>query len=67
MKISKEKMAQMSRQVEDQKDVIISKENAIENLLSRMDELANSLINKNNEINNLKNEINSIKNEVRKC
>jgi len=65
MKISKEKMAQMSRQIEDQKDVIVSKENAIENLLARMDELTNSLTSKNNEINNLKSEINSLKNEVK--
>jgi len=63
MKISKEKMAQMSRQIEDQKDVIVSKENAIENLLARMDELTNSLTSKNNEINSLKSEINSLKNE----
>jgi len=63
-KIYKEKINQLSKQLDDQKEIIRSKDNAIENLLARMDELTESLAGKNDEITALKTEISSLKTET---
>jgi chromosome segregation ATPase len=62
-KIYKDKINQMTRQMEDQKEVIKSKDNAIENLLTRMDELTAALTSKNDEISTIKYELTNLKEE----
>ena len=60
-KIYKDKINQMGKQMDDQKDIIKSKDNAIENLLGRMDELTDSLTLKNQEIGHLRKELQAMK------
>ena len=63
-KIYKDKISQLSKQNEEQKELLRSKETTIENLLARMDELMESISTKNNEINSMKEEMWSIKADV---
>lgn len=53
----------MTKQVEDQKEIIKSKENAIENLLTRMDDLTAALTQKSEELANMKREL-SMKDDI---
>lgn len=64
MKIYKDKISEMSKEIEDQNGIIQSKDKTIENLLTQMDILTTSLADKNKEVNSLKEEVNFLKSGV---
>ena len=63
-KIYKEKIEHLNKQLETQKDIIKQKETAIDSLLTKMDNLANSNQEKNSQITTLKNEMKLLKEQL---
>lgn len=61
MRLLKEKVAQSSKQIEEQVEVIESKNIAIENLLFKMEKLTDSLTQKTNQVTELQEEIEKLK------
>lgn len=55
---------QLTKQIEDQREELKAKDNTIESLLLRMDNLTQTVTSKNNEMILLKAEISSLKDEV---
>jgi predicted nuclease with TOPRIM domain len=63
-KIYKDKIAQMAKQLDDQKEINKNKDNTVENLLARMDELSAALAAKNSEISSLRTEVSKLNEEL---
>ena len=57
-------MNQLNRQVETQRELLKGKENQVEELLNKLDDVAKSNQTKADEINSLKQDIKSLKEEV---
>ena len=61
MRVLKEKTAQQQKQIDEQVEVIESKNIAIENLLFKMEKLTDSLAQKTNQVTELQEEIEKLK------
>ena len=63
-KIYKDKVNQLNKQVETQREILKEKENQVDELLNRLDDVAKSNKSKSDEINYLKQDTKSLKEEV---